>query len=429
MNLRDALPGFYERDDYELREIWREALIVFDTNVFLDLYRLDESSREDVMQILRSIDSKRLWLPYTVAVEFHQNRKAVIMTELEKYKRFQTGLEEEVEALKRRLSAKIDEFRKHPRTVRRHPFLSKTKEIGDSIDAYCSHIADPLAEIIGQNDRLEVERYTKMYEALLEHDTILEEIALIYESRLGTPIQYDSPIDWETLADFRLRNKIPPGYEDRNKGTPRMYSDIFIWHEMMSEAKTSKHSMIFVSNDAKEDWWLRDGSKLTGPRPELLNEFVRETDRYVQVYSLDRFIELSQRYSLLGFEKLKLESLRTTYEDIRLLKETEMIVPEQLLELVSVIFGSTVVVAPSDKYGELVRTILEAINELNDMERAVLTARFGLRGETAKSIENLVSEYAVSEEELREVEARAIRRLRHPKRSRKIRSLVELDGD
>lgn len=429
MYLRDDLPGFYEREEHELSELWREALIVFDTNVYLDLYRLDGQSRDTVLSVLRNIDSGRLWLPYTVAVEFHNRREQVLRAELDVYKQFKSGLEGDVENLRSKLATRFEKFRKNPKTVRRHPFVSETRSIKNSIDTFCDRVLNPLEELLSGQQAEQINRYIDLYEKLLKKDNIWDELFNILDNRLGEPLDQIDPIAWERTCRYRIRNRLPPGFEDKTKELPNRFSDISIWFEMMRQAKESKRSMIFVTNDSKADWWVLRDRKPVRPRPELLNEFTKETGQYLAMYTLDRFIELSKRFKLLNFEKLKIESLPSTYQDIRLLQDIELIEPVSLLELISILFGSAVAVDTPEAYGELVSTVLSALHELPETERAILTARYGLGGNPARSIGDIASGYDVGEEDLQMIEARAIRRLRHPKRSRKIREHVVLISD
>mgnify|MGYP000548330558 FL=1 len=67
--------------------------------------------------------------------------------------------------------------------------------------------------------------------------------------------------------------------------------------------------------------------------------------------------------------------------------------------------------------------LAEALDVLNDREKDILTQR-RLSDQTV-TLEDLSSQYDVSRERIRQIEAKALRKLRHPSRSKKLRSFIE----
>ena len=66
------------------------------------------------------------------------------------------------------------------------------------------------------------------------------------------------------------------------------------------------------------------------------------------------------------------------------------------------------------------------LNSLTGRERRVLQLRFGLQNGCARTLEEVGKEFNVTRERIRQIEAEALRKLRHPSRSRKLRDyLVE----
>ena len=62
---------------------------------------------------------------------------------------------------------------------------------------------------------------------------------------------------------------------------------------------------------------------------------------------------------------------------------------------------------------------------LNDRERRVLQLRFGLEDGRSRTLEEVGREFSVTRERIRQIEAKALRKLRHPSRSRKLRDFLE----
>jgi RNA polymerase primary sigma factor len=66
----------------------------------------------------------------------------------------------------------------------------------------------------------------------------------------------------------------------------------------------------------------------------------------------------------------------------------------------------------------------EILRGLNDRERRVLEMRFGLKDGIARTLEEVGQEFGVTRERIRQIESKALRKLRHPIRSRKLRDYL-----
>ncbi|MCF7873923.1 MAG: RNA polymerase sigma factor RpoD [Candidatus Omnitrophica bacterium] len=63
---------------------------------------------------------------------------------------------------------------------------------------------------------------------------------------------------------------------------------------------------------------------------------------------------------------------------------------------------------------------------LTDREKDILTLRFGLEDGSPKTLEEVGSAFKVTRERIRQIEAKALRKLRHPSRSRRLQTFLEL---
>ena len=68
----------------------------------------------------------------------------------------------------------------------------------------------------------------------------------------------------------------------------------------------------------------------------------------------------------------------------------------------------------------------EVLGTLTEREQKVLTLRFGLEDGRARTLEEVGKEFNVTRERIRQIEAKALRKLRHPSRSRKLKSGVRI---
>ena len=69
--------------------------------------------------------------------------------------------------------------------------------------------------------------------------------------------------------------------------------------------------------------------------------------------------------------------------------------------------------------------LVEVLSTLTDREQKVLRLRFGLDDGRARTLEEVGQEFNVTRERIRQIEAKALRKLRHPSRSRKLKDYLD----
>lgn len=82
---------------------------------------------------------------------------------------------------------------------------------------------------------------------------------------------------------------------------------------------------------------------------------------------------------------------------------------------------------PSDAaaFTLLKEQLVEVLSTLTDREQKVLRLRFGLDDGRARTLEEVGKEFNVTRERIRQIEAKALRKLRHPSRSRKLKDYLD----
>lgn len=73
----------------------------------------------------------------------------------------------------------------------------------------------------------------------------------------------------------------------------------------------------------------------------------------------------------------------------------------------------------------LKETLQKVLDTLSPRERKVLIMRFGLEDGKPKTLEEVGKEFKVTRERIRQIEAKAIRKLKHPTRARKLKDFLE----
>ena len=67
----------------------------------------------------------------------------------------------------------------------------------------------------------------------------------------------------------------------------------------------------------------------------------------------------------------------------------------------------------------------EVLQTLTPREEKVLKLRFGLEDGNPKTLEEVGKEFNVTRERIRQIEAKALRKLRHPSRSKKLKDFLD----
>ena len=66
----------------------------------------------------------------------------------------------------------------------------------------------------------------------------------------------------------------------------------------------------------------------------------------------------------------------------------------------------------------------QALRSLTERERQVVRLRFGLEDGRARTLEEVGREFNVTRERIRQIEAKALRKLRHPTRSKRLKDFL-----
>lgn len=85
------------------------------------------------------------------------------------------------------------------------------------------------------------------------------------------------------------------------------------------------------------------------------------------------------------------------------------------------------IISPSDaaSFTLLKEQLTEVLDTLNEREKKVLILRFGLEDGRSRTLEEVGKEFDVTRERIRQIEAKALRKLRHPSRSKKLKDYLE----
>jgi RNA polymerase primary sigma factor len=81
--------------------------------------------------------------------------------------------------------------------------------------------------------------------------------------------------------------------------------------------------------------------------------------------------------------------------------------------------------ATAASYMLLKEQLDDVLDTLTDREKRVLELRFGIEDGRPRTLEEVGKEFGVTRERIRQIEAKALRKLRHPSRSRKLKDYLD----
>jgi hypothetical protein len=267
--MKDKYPGWYPKSATEAAALWDTAIFVPDANVLLHCLRHPAPVREELLRLFDAL-KESLWIPYQVGLEFHRNRLDV-----------ELGAQDAYEALMRDQDTVLEKARERLRQLRAHPTISVAKELA-ALDMFAgdfrgrmlaAQTAHPVQEIADA-----VARLTQLLNGRIGEKWKPEQLAAVKRE-----------------GEDRYSKKTPPGYKDAKKDSGEFdkFGDLIIWKDMIAKAKSDKRAVIFISDDAKEDWWwIHKGRKL-GPRPELIEEFRAESEQDFHIYEFGQFLRFA----------------------------------------------------------------------------------------------------------------------------------------
>ena len=155
---------------------------------------------------------------------------------------------------------------------------------------------------------------------------------------------------------------------------------------------------------------------------ELINKLTKATRKLTQEYGRDPTAKESGVTMEMTPEKVR-EAIKVARLPISL----ELPMGEDAESHLSDFIEDPKAIQPLDSASRqlLKDEISEVLSTLTPREQRVLQLRFGLEDGRARTLEEVGLEFKVTRERIRQIEAKALRKLRHPSRSRKLRDYLE----
>ena len=180
-------------------------------------------------------------------------------------------------------------------------------------------------------------------------------------------------------------------------------------------------------------WWIRQAItraiadqartiRIPVHMVETINKLIRVSRQLLQKYGRDPQPDEVAKEMDIPEEKVR-EIIKIAQEPVSL----ETPIGEEEDSHLGDFIEDRSALAPADaaSYQLLKEQVSEVLDTLSPRERRVLQLRFGLEDGRSRTLEEVGREFSVTRERIRQIEAKALRKLRHPSRSKKLKDFLE----
>lgn len=180
-------------------------------------------------------------------------------------------------------------------------------------------------------------------------------------------------------------------------------------------------------------WWIRQAItraiadqartiRIPVHMVETINKLIRISRQLLQQYGRDPLPEELAKEMNISEEKVR-EILKIAQEPVSL----ETPIGEEEDSHLGDFIPDDDAPAPAEAaaFTMLKEQLMDVLDTLTPREEKVLKLRFGLEDGRARTLEEVGKEFQVTRERIRQIEAKALRKLRHPSRSKKLRDFLE----
>ncbi len=180
-------------------------------------------------------------------------------------------------------------------------------------------------------------------------------------------------------------------------------------------------------------WWIRQAItrsiadqartiRIPVHMVETINRLIRVSRQLLQNLGREPHVDEIAKEMNMSEEKVR-EIMKIAQEPVSL----ETPIGEEEDSILGDFIPDSDAPAPADMaaFMLLKEQLIDVLSTLTDRESKVLKLRFGLDDGRARTLEEVGKEFNVTRERIRQIEAKALRKLRHPSRSRKLKDFLE----
>lgn len=310
--MKKYFKGFYRPTDDEYKDLWENCLFVFDTNILLNFLRYDQSTTDTLFSIFEKIsEENRLWIPHQIALEYQFNLNDVISQQDNAY-----------DQLCKMVNSKIKDME---------------KSIEEKFERHTNLKINSLSDIIKKFNEGLLQEISTQKKSHPDLHNISDRLLKLLDGRVGEPYTQEILDSIYNEGKVRFEKKIPPGFEDLKDSKKvngkkyhdgvhyqDLYGDLVFWKQIIDKARREKRPVILVTEDSKEDWWVKKNNQVKSPLPELIHEFNRGSEGLnFYMYRTEQFVKYATDYFDIKGTEEELDEILKDVENVRRYNEIE----------------------------------------------------------------------------------------------------------
>ncbi len=270
--MKETFSGLIDLTEKDIKEMISNSIIVFDTNILLNLYRVTSETANNMLNAYDTF-KEQIWIPYYVGVEYYKNKNNVISNFTAPYKKYEDELTKKID------KTVTEEFRNIFKLYKKN---SKYMEFEECIKTQKKDLKDKLDEFL--------KPLLKDYNSSVSK--IENRIENLIDKKITKKLEESEFLDVLKEGELRIINDMPPGYKDKCKNEYiegiQVNGDYIIFNSIIELSKEKNKDIVFISSDNKDDWLEKDKKTI---RYELKKEFFVKTGNRILLLTSDDFIE------------------------------------------------------------------------------------------------------------------------------------------
>lgn len=262
-----------------------------DTNIFLDLFRLNYVATRTLHLALTQIQSQIVLTP-KIREELKRNRPAV----RDKAKNIVKDIGSSLSAIEKSFEESINQ---------------NLNQYNSYDENFVKSVKDSFSETLVDLKTTRIKHHSYLENNCKDYNNYIKDVITpFYDSIYSNnyiEVDYTTSEYLKILEEGELRKKycIPPGYMDSTKdGNIKPLGDYLWWKEVINIVNRNAYEeIVLITADTKPDWFE---SCNTQPRKELTSEFKELTGKSITIKSMEQFLS---NHKLNGSEALLLAEL------------------------------------------------------------------------------------------------------------------------
>ena len=256
-------PPYRHYSEQEIEAIWKNAVFSPDANVLLRLYELSDTASEALRTILKELAvAKQLVITHQAAKEFMTRRVDAIKNQARVYRKEADGM---MDIIEQRIRTPL-----HVDKLRQLASNETVRAAETSITAIQDDLRKKAIKVEEQID--------------VNNDSIVSFINMELHEAILPMLDDESLRKAKEEAKRRIKEKIPPGYEDGKDG------DYLIWTQLIQYAKAKSSNIIIITEETTGDWWSNIKERIH-PRLEMIQEFEQQAMHKCHLSSIETFLK------------------------------------------------------------------------------------------------------------------------------------------